>query len=320
MGRARWGQIMILGVDLGGTKTLLALAEVVDGRPVVIRERRFLNRDYRDFDAILGEFLADAPALQGAAIGVAGPTDGREVQPTYLPWRLSAEALSAKFRLGPVTLVNDLAAAALGLPLLDPAQLTTLQAGQPLVGQPCVMLGAGTGLGVVGMVWQEGAYRAIPGEGGHMGFSPQTLEQDRLWLWLLEQRGRVTWEDVVSGPGLGRIHLFLGGEPRTPEGIGQVAMSGSDARAQQALALWFAAFGAFAGDLALHWLARGGVYLTGGIAPRLMPHLDPAPFLQAFNAKREHRHLAEAMPVQLVRDERVALLGALALAQRQLAG
>lgn len=311
---------MILGGDIGGTKTLLSLAKFVDNRLQVVREQRFVSRNYPSFDVLLGEFLADAPAITAAAFGVAGPTDGREAQLTYLPWRLAADALRARFRLGHVTLINDFAAAANGLPLVDAERFVLLQAGQPVKGGPRLILGAGTGLGVAGLVWEDGAYRVLPGEGGHMGFSPQTPEQGRLWQKLLAAHGRVTSEDIVSGPGLARIHAFLGGPPQPAEAIGQAALLGGDSLAKRALELWLAAFGGFAGDLALHWLARGGVYLTGGIAIKLMPKTDISPFLFAFNAKREHRPLAEAMPIHLVCDERLGLLGALALARQHQAG
>lgn len=311
---------MILGGDIGGTKTLLSLAEFVDNRLQVAREQRFANRNYPSFDALLSEFLADTPTIDAAAFGVAGPTDGREAQLTHRPWRLTADALCARFHLGHVTLVNDLAAAANGLPLVDAKAFVMLQAGRPVTGEPRLILGAGTGLGVAGLVWENGGYRVIPGEGGHMGFSPQTPKQGQLWQWLLAEHGRVTSEDIVSGPGLARIYAFLGGQPLPPEVISQAALAGGDRLARQALELWFAAFGSFAGDLALHWLARGGVYLTGGIAAKLMPQTDIAAFLSAFNAKREHRPLAEAMPIHLVCDERLALLGALALARRHQAG
>lgn len=311
---------MILGGDIGGTKTLLSLAECANNRLQVIREQRFVSRDYQRFDTMLGEFLANAPAIDGAAFGVAGPTDGREAQLTYLPWRLTADALSDQFHLGRVTLINDIAAAANGLPLVDTGQFVMLQAGQPVKGEPRLILGAGTGLGVAGLVWENGGYRVIPGEGGHMGFSPQTPEQGQLWQWLLAEHGRVTSEDIISGPGLARIYAFLGGQPREPEAIGQAALVGSDLLAKRTLELWLAALGSFAGDLALHWLARGGVYLAGGIAAKLMPQSDLSPFLFAFNAKREHRQLAEAMPIHLVCDERLGLLGALTLARQNQAG
>ncbi len=202
---------MILGGDLGGTKTLLALAEQQDGRFRVVREQRFASQDYPSFDTLLTGFLADAPPIDAACFGVAGPTDGKTAKLTYLPWQLSTARLSRQFGIGCVTLVNDFAAAAHGLDLIEPAQIRTLHAGQPVARAPRVVLGAGTGLGVAGMVWDGNRYRVIAGEGGHIGFAPQTAQQGELWHWLLEQNGRVTTEDIVSGPGLARIYAFLGG-------------------------------------------------------------------------------------------------------------
>ena len=305
---------MILGGDLGGTKTLLALAEQVDGRLEIIREQRYASQDYPSFDALLGEFLSNAPAIDAACFGLAGPTDGHDAKLTYLPWQLNGKALAEHFHLKHVSLANDFAAAANGLPLVAAEHLQTLQAGQPIAAAPRLIVGAGTGLGVAGMVNDGLRYRVIPGEGGHLGFSPQTEEQGELWRWLLAQSGRVTTEDIVSGPGLAKIYAFLGGRPQQPEAIGQLALSGSDPLAKKAVELWLSAYGAFAGDLALHWLARGGVYLAGGIAAKLIPQLGCDNFLQAFNAKREHREIAESMPLYLVTEQRLGLLGALALA------
>ncbi|MGB9355473.1 MAG: glucokinase, partial [Azonexus sp.] len=258
-----------------------------------------------------------------ACFGVAGPTDGRNAKLTYLPWSLAANELERRFAIPRVTLANDFAAAAHGLTLVEAERILTLHAGQPVEHAPRVILGAGTGLGVAGLVWQGNGYRVIAGEGGHIGFAPQTGEQGELWRWLLEQRGRVTTEDIVSGPGLARIYAFicsrrrpeaspLGGEQ--PEKIGTAALAGSDPLAVQALNLWLACYGAFAGDLALHWLARGGIYLAGGIAAKLLPGTDANPFIEAFLAKREHRHLALDMPIRLVTDESLGLRGTLALA------
>ena len=304
---------MILGGDLGGTKTLLALAEVIDGRPRIVRRQRFASGDYASFDDLLGEFLAGSPAIATACFGVAGPTDGRQAKLTYLPWQLAAVALESRFGIGRVALLNDFAAAAHGLPLLAPAQVATLHAGHPLDAAPRVVLGAGTGLGVAGLVWHEGRHRVIPGEGGHIGFAPQTPQQGELWRWLLDRQGRVTTEDVVSGPGLARIHAFLGGQPQAPDAIGAAALAG-DTLAAPALRLWLECYGAFAGDLALHWLARGGVYLAGGIAARLLPHVDCTPLVDAFLAKREHRPLVEDMPLRLAVTEDLGLAGTLACA------
>jgi len=315
---------MFLGGDLGGTKTLLALAEKdAAGGMRIVRQQRFASADYPDFETLLDEFLADRPSIAAACFGVAGPTDGRNAKLTYLPWSLAANELERRFAIPRVTLANDFAAAAHGLTLVEAERILTLHAGQPVEHAPRVILGAGTGLGVAGLVWQGNGYRVIAGEGGHIGFAPQTGEQGELWRWLLEQSGRVTTEDIVSGPGLARIYAFICGRPRPegsplggeqPEKIGNAALAGSDPLAVQALNLWLACYGAFAGDLALHWLARGGVYLAGGIAAKLLPGTDANPFIEAFLAKREHRHLARDMPIRLVTDESLGLRGTLALA------
>lgn len=308
---------MILGGDLGGTKTLLALAEIDDGRLKIFRQQRYASQDFPTFDDLLAEFIADQPNIAAACFGVAGPTDGREAKLTYLPWQLSAGALEDRFGIGQVSLLNDFAATAHGLPLVEERDTLTLHPGLPEKNAPRVVLGAGTGLGVAGLVWQDGLYRVIPGEGGHFGFSPQTPEQGELWRWLLSNNGRVTTEDIVSGPGLSRIFAFLFGQQKTPEEIGQAALTGSNPQASAALRLWLECYGAFAGDLAMHWLARGGVYLAGGIAAKLLPHIDAAPFIEAFLAKREHRELVKLMPIQLLTVEDLGLRGTLAHAALQ---
>lgn len=305
---------MILGGDLGGTKTLLALAEVVEGVPRILREERFDSRAYGTFDELLAAFLRGEGGVDSACFGLAGPTDGRTAQLTYLPWFLDATALEASFGIGRIYLTNDFASAAHGIELLGPVQLVPLQAGQPVAWAPRVILGAGTGLGVAGLTWHDGHYRVIPGEGGHMGFSPQTPQEADLWRWLYDQYQRVTVEDIVSGPGLARVYQFLTGIARTPAEVGEAALSGSDPGAIATLELWLSMYGGFAGDLSLQWLAQGGVFIAGGIAAKLLPLTSPQPFLAAFNAKREHRHIAETMPVYLITEERLGLLGALALA------
>ena len=305
---------MILGGDLGGTKTLLALAEISGGKLRIVRQQRYASPDFPDFEQVLADFLADAPSVDAACFGVAGPTDGQSARLTYLPWQLDAQQLGHRFNIGRVSLANDFAAAANGLSQIEPAQIQTLHAGQPIDRAPRVILGAGTGLGVAGLVSENDCYRVIPGEGGHLGFSPQTPEQGELWRWLLDKNGRVTTEDIVSGPGLARIYAFLGGVALQPEQIGQAALAGKDPLAVHALKLWLACYGAFAGDLALHWLARGGVYLAGGIAAKLLPHIDSEPFINAFLAKREHAELVAGMPINLLTTEDLGLRGALALA------
>lgn len=305
---------MILGGDLGGTKTLLALAEVVGGRIEIVRQQRYASADFASFDDLLTDFLTDRPTISAASFGVAGPTDGRDAKLTYLPWQLRASELESRFAIGQVALLNDFAAAAHGLPWVDDHDVLTLQAGCPEPGAARVILGAGTGLGVAGLIRESHGYRVIPGEGGHFGFAPQTEEQGKLWHHLRKEYGRVTIEDVVSGPGLSRIFAFFSGRPWEPAEIGQAALDRSNPHAVAALRLWLECYGAFAGDLAMHWLAHGGVYLAGGIAAKLLPHIDATPFLAAFLDKREHRDLVKKMPIRLLTVEDLGLRGALAFA------
>ncbi len=310
---------LLLGGDIGGTKTLLALASVGAAGISILREQRYASGEHDGLAPLLHDFLAGGPAPAAACFGVAGPTDGRTADLTYLPWHLSAADLEHGFGIGQVELVNDFAAAAHGLPLVASQRILPLQAGKPLSGAPRVILGAGTGLGVAGLIGSGGYSQVVPGEGGHMGYSPQTLEELKLAEALLAQTGRVSVEDVVSGPGLVRIHAFLGGRLKTPAEISAAALDGSNPLARRATDMWLSAYGAFAGDLALQWLARGGVYLAGGMAAKLMPQgRGAAAFVNAFNAKREHRSLAESMPIRLVAEERLGLLGALALAAARL--
>ena len=307
----------LLGGDLGGTKTLMALVEVNRGYPEIVREKRYASGEFDLFEEILADFVQgyNRP-VTSACLGVAGPIDGRRAKLTYLPWQLDADALQKRFALGQLVLANDFAAAAHGIDRLSGTALFTIQDGIPRGRAPRVIIGAGTGLGVAGLAWDGSRYQVIPGEGGHGGFSPQTAEQRALATFLAERQGRVTAEDVISGPGLARIHTFLTGNDLTTAAIGSAALAG-DEEARRTVTFWLGAFGAFAGDLALQWLARGGVYLAGGVAAKLLAELPLDPFVAAFRDKREHRSLAEQMPVQLIRDERLGLLGALTLAGRQ---
>ena len=304
-----------LAGDLGGTKTLLALAQADAKGFRILHEQRFASADYDNFPDLLGTFLKafDIP-VSAACFGLAGPTDGHSAQLTYLPWHLDGAALVRQFDLGQVSLINDFVAAAHGIDQLQPGQLRLVQAGQPREQAPRLVIGAGTGLGIAGLIWQEGRYQPVPGEGGHSGFAPQNPQQMELWRYLFAGSGRVTAEDVLCGEGIRQLYLFLGGEAKSPASIGEAAISGRDPRATQTLDLWLALYGAFAGDQALNWLPHGGIYIAGGLASKLMPNLRLKPFIEAFRAKREHRSLVESFPVHLVLEERLGLLGALAKA------
>lgn len=308
---------MILGGDIGGTKILLGLREA--GRPVI--QRRYASADFSGCDAVLDRFLqetgCDPRQITAACLAVAGPLadDGRTTRLTHLPWHIDSEALARCFGLPSIRLVNDFTAAALAAVSAPASQRSTLQAGLPLPASPCLVVGAGTGLGMAIALPAGQGWRIIPGEGGHAAFAPADERQLALWRRLAARHGRVSWERVVSGPGLAAIHEFMTGESLPPEQISSRART-ANGPARQALALFLAAYGAFAGDMALACLARGGVFLAGGIADQLLPALRDGPFLEAFNAKAEHATIAARMPIHVVGDPALGLEGALALAAR----
>jgi glucokinase len=307
---------VILCGDIGGTKTLLGLAQ--DGELRV--DRRYANADFSDFEGVLAAFFADTqtdPArIGGGCLALAGPVadDGRTARLTNLPWTIDSHALSRRFGLPALRLVNDFAGAAMGAVTSSPAQRSTLQQGDPLATAPCLVVGAGTGLGMAMVLPEGGGWRIVPGEGGHVAFAPADAQQMALWAFLRERHGRVTWERVVSGPGLAAIHESLTGANLSPKEISTRAAAAPGSAEARSLELFLAAYGAFAGDMALACLARGGVFLAGGIAAKLLPLLPQSGFLAAFNAKAEHAAIAARMPVHVATDPLLGLRGALQLA------
>jgi glucokinase len=327
---------VILAGDIGGTKALLMLAAVRDGRAAPVVERRYLAADFTDFSAMLARFLGECrqvrgrnARLSGACFGAAGPASGDRIQMTNLSWCLDASEIAAQLAIGRVSLVNDFEAAARGVEALAPEDLALLQRGEPLPRAPRVVIGAGTGLGVAYALPQGSRYRIIAGEGGHAGFAPADEEQLRLWQALHAELGRVSVEHVVSGPGLVRIYEFLrAGLPRAPAlpqsvrtqgaaAISRLALEEGDALARRALELFIACYGAAAGDHALALAARGGVYIAGGIARQILSLLAGGGFIAAFNAKGAHAQLNRRIPVQVVTTPRLGLIGAALIAVHQ---
>ncbi len=328
------GAPLILAGDIGGTKALLLLATVRQGLPQTVLERRYPVASFTDFSALLGRFVDECRQLRGrslrvgsACFGAAGPVSADSIQMTNLPWRLDAAAIAAEFGIGRVLLVNDFEAAATGVETLGVGDCTVLQSGEPRPRAARVVIGAGSGLGVAYVLPQGKRYRVIAGEGGHAGFAPADEEQMRLWRALHSQLGRVSVEHVVSGPGLVRIYEFLCAELPQAQALQQSARSDgaaisrhaleqNDPLASRALDLFIACYGAAAGDHALAVDARGGVYIAGGIAPKILQRLAAGGFMAAFNAKGAHAQMNLRMPVRAVTTERLGLLGAALLAAR----
>jgi glucokinase len=306
---------MILVGDIGGTNARLAL--VAQGEREPSWERRYATADFGDFASVLATFIAETgTAISAGCLAVAGPVsdDGRRARLTNLPWAIDAGELAARFGIGRLILANDFAAAAMGVTVAPAETIVALQDGEPLAHAPKLVIGAGTGLGMAILVPHGDGWRVLPGEGGHVGFAPLDEDQDRVLQALRAEHGRVTAERVVSGPGLTAIHRILSGEILDPAEIARRAIIDADQAALDALDLFLSAYGAFAGDMAMAVMARGGVYLAGGIAARLLPILPASPFLAAFNAKAEHADLIRKMPVAVVTDPSLGLRGAACLA------
>jgi glucokinase len=327
----------LLAADVGGTKATLGLGEAGSARGI-LAHRVYPSREHSDLDSIVADFLqrpevvAHDPRILAACFSVAGPVAGNSSTLTNLGWKVEAAALERQFALPAVRLINDFTAAGQGITQLTNAELETLQAGAPVERGTRLIIGAGTGLGVGLLTWQDDRYVAHPSEAGHTDFAPVDELQDRLLASLRRSFGRVSCERVVSGPGLMRIFSFLqeadGSIPsrelleasRTrqdaAELIAEFGASKRDPLATRALDLFVAAYGAFAGNMALATLARGGVYISGGIAPKIAPKLREGGFIRAFTYKDRYSDLLATIPVRVVMNPQVGLFGALAEAQR----
>jgi glucokinase len=324
---------MLICGDIGGTKVLLALAEQ-NGDSLRWRlERRYMSRDYPDLSAMFADFMriaSDAALypsdITGGCLAVAGPVSehGRRAKLTNLPWEVDAQALASSHGTGPIRLVNDFAAAAAGVDAVEPSTLADLQTGEMEKRGPRLVIGAGTGLGVATMFWQggaDGSYKVVGGEGGHIGFAPTNELQAELWRYLARDGRRVSNEHIASGPGLVSVlHFFQQraglaiDAAAKPETIAAQAYNEPQGIAARALDMFFRVYGAATGDLALATMPRGGVYIAGGIAARLLPQMQAGPFIEAFNDKAPHDTLMRRFPVRVVTDLELGLKGAARIA------
>lgn len=317
--------MIVLTGDIGGTNTRLALADVAINRVRLREVERFQNDGSASLTELLHAFLADKPRPQAACLAVAGPTDGQRVRLTNLAWDIDSVEITSQTGIPRVRLVNDFAAVGHGLGVLEEGGYATIQAGQPGTNAPRLALGAGTGLGVVLTAWSEvGRYRPIASEGGHVSFAPTDAQQDRLLAFLRRNFGRVSVERILSGAGLSLLYRFCweetDGAGEAPAldaaAVSAAALQHLDRVAEQALALFCRIFGQTAGDLALVAQSTGGVYLAGGIAPKILPLLQHGEFLAGFRDKGRFAAWMERVPVHVVLDEDVGLKGA-ALAATQ---
>ena len=346
---------MILAGDIGGTKTHLALYDWTGERIDPQRMETFHSADYAALDEMLTEFLAppkpplaldsleqakpeepssavsqDAPlTIDAACFGVAGPVFQNHSRTTNLPWVVDGPALAKQFDIRHVQLLNDLEAMAHGILLLRPDELVTLNAGTPATHKQAIaLIAAGTGLGESILFWDGSRYRPMPTEGGHTDFAPNSDQEIDLLRYIRSQYLHVSYERVLSGPGLLAIYEYLrdakkneptwlaekikAGDPSAE--IAEAGLKGQAEIAKQALDLFASIYGAEAGNLALKAMAVNGVYLGGGIAPKLLAKLKDGTFMKAFTSKGRYKRLMSQIPVHVVINQHTALLGAAATA------
>ena len=320
-------KVQVLAGDIGGTKTLLGLYDLGNGQPALVRDQRYVTRDFQSLEEVAADFLG-ASAVEAACFGVPGPIVGGVSHATNVHWTMEEGALARALRVPGARLINDLEATAYGMLQLKDGEVATLQQGHPPSARAQIaVIAAGTGLGEAGLApLPEGRWRSVASEGGHSDFAPRSPEQIELLEYLSGKFDHVSFERVLSGPGLVNIYEFLkarssDSEPqRLAEEFAQAAdaaavisenaISGRDGRCVEALRIFVEIYGAEASNLALKFLALGGVYLGGGIAPKILPALTGGGFMRAFLAKGRLDKVLADIPVRVSLNPGAALIGA----------
>jgi glucokinase len=319
---------MIIAGDIGGTKTNVALFQA-NGREVgpVVKQQKFPSSGYNSLEAILKEFIGDTKLeITGACFGIAAPViEGYATTPN-LNWNIRAESLADLLKIDQVGLINDLEATAFGIPALSSSQLLTLNKGNARADGHRALIAAGTGLGMAGIFYRDGHYHPMASEGGHSDYAPHEPEEIELLQYLKDKFGRhVSWERVLSGPGLFNVYSFLRdrGDVEEPAWLAEQIKAGEKTAvvsaaalenkcelAAKALDMFVAAYGAMAGNLALLMMATGGLYVGGGIAPKISEKLKDGRFMEAFTDKGRLASVLANIPVHVILEDKTALFGA----------
>jgi glucokinase len=317
---------MILAGDVGGTSTRLAAFDTVGGKLHTMVERTYRGADYASLDEVVAQFVREHSLRPTrACCGISGPVVDGSVKTSNLPWFIQAETLARLLGLPFFLLINDLEANAWGVAALEPADLNTLNAGTSGAHGNTAVIAAGTGLGEAGMYWDGVHHRPFACEGGHGDFAPRNALEIDLLRYLIAKFGRVSYERVVSGQGLCNIHEFLcrgagrqelaevaeairGPDPAAA--ISQAALQHRSPVCVEALDIMVSIYGAEAGNVALKFMTVGGLYVGGGIAPKIIAKLRDGTFMQAYRAKGRMQPIVEAMPVHVIMNPNTALLGA----------
>ena len=320
---------MLLAGDIGGTKTNLAVFSPEAGPKAPLAEATFPSGRYPSLEVIAQKFLAQVNLkVERASFGVAGPVVGGRASITNLPWVIDERQLQKTLNLSSVYLLNDLAAIASAIPFLKLDDLHTLNEGAPVPGGAMAVIAPGTGLGEAFLTWDGSRYRAHGSEGGHAGFSPSNVLEAEMLRYLMDRFDHVSCERVCSGKGIPNIYAFLkdSGYAEEPDWLAEKLAAADDPTPVIAngaldserpcelcvatLNTFVSILGAEAGNLALKVLATGGVYLGGGIPPRILPALEDGQFMQAFRRKGRMSDLLSSIPVHVILNPKVALLGA----------
>ncbi len=318
---------MILTGDIGGTKTTLALyRKNADGSLECNKEQTFASADYPQFDDILSTFIAPELDIASVCLGIAGPIVNQRCQTTNLPWVIDAKALSEKFNTPHVKLLNDLEAMAVGMLNSSGDDLVELNPNALIQDGNIAVIAAGTGLGEAILFWDGKSHHAIATEGGHCDFAPQTEQQNQLLIYMQQHfKDHVSWERILSGDGFGYLYDFLvdaefgQASASVPENtsstdrnaiISQLGVNKKDSVCIEVLRLFVELYAAEAGNLALKSLSTGGVFIGGGIGPKIRPALENGDFLRLFVAKGRFNDLLSKMSIKLSLNPRTPLMGA----------
>lgn len=315
---------MLLAGDIGGTKTLLGVFSPAPRRPELVMARAFATGEYVSLDAILAEFLHEhggASVVSAASFGVAGPIVDQVARLTNVPWQVDAAAVRARSGIPRVTLLNDLQAMAYSIPVLRQDETAVIQEGRRVPTGNAALIAAGTGLGEALLHNVDGRFIPSPTEGGHADFAPRTPDEIALLQQLISRFGRADYERVLSGPGLVNIHRFthqgpcaageLDGDPaHQPSQITRAALERRCLDCVRTLEIFVSVYGAEAGNLTLRSVATAGLFLGGGIAPKILPALTDGRFIEAFRAKAPLDVVVSAVPVAVVLNEQAGLIGA----------
>jgi glucokinase len=318
--------MLILAGDIGGTSARIAYFRSQDERLELVCQQVFPSGQFSGIADLVAEFVASrGEQADVACFSIAGAVRGDKVITPNLGWRVDAAEVSRRLAIGTVHLMNDLEANACGIATLDQEDFALLNAGAPEASGNEALISAGTGLGEAGLYWNGKQHHPFATEGGHADFAPRNKLEVELFLYLLDRFGRVSWERVVSGPGLYNIYQFLRDtgpvtelrdaveamrQEGAPAAISRFALAGACPLCVRALDMFVSLYGAEAGNLALKVMATGGMFIGGGIAPKIIEKLQGPLFMETFAAKGRLKSLMEAMPVRVIMNDLTALRGA----------